>query len=446
MRCRGSHPMSPQLSREPLQWRARLRILRAACRALLYLHTPSGTKGVILHRDIKPANVPHTAEPSPCVGTLPTRVLRKSRAIWRGTAASLHHRPGAPHAHPLLFTAHAGYPATRQAPARSQILLDDHGNARLADVGLAVHKQQSSPGAAHHQLTSDIKGTLGYIDPIYMQTGVFSATCDAYAMGVTMLVVLTGKDAQHAMRTCQGLLEDPALASTHADVTADWPSDGAAVRLATVLATVIQGLVCGGTQARRMPLHSAVSAIEELADDVRLRPGMTEDDFDVNAEIDRECQICMAAPRCVRFACGARPIRHGTLVPGCRSCSRVHNVCADGRGRGGMGGIVVFVGRLLARKRGRRTAQTRNACPGCTALTPRTLALPRRPGGRPPCMLRAVHKEPDRHRGEHVAPEQVPHVPRAHHRRRPRQAPNQRANVHHPGDPAATGCARGPQV
>jgi len=41
-----------------------------------------------------------------------------------------------------------------------------------------------------------------------------------------------------------------------------------------------------------------------LADDVRLRPGMTEDDVDVNAEIDLECQICMAAPRCVRFACG----------------------------------------------------------------------------------------------------------------------------------------------
>lgn len=41
----------------PLTWRVRLRVLRAACRALLYLHTPLGAKGEVLHRDIKPANI-----------------------------------------------------------------------------------------------------------------------------------------------------------------------------------------------------------------------------------------------------------------------------------------------------------------------------------------------------------------------------------------------------
>ena len=37
-----------------LPWRERLRILRDACRGLVYLHTPSGVKGVELHNDIKP--------------------------------------------------------------------------------------------------------------------------------------------------------------------------------------------------------------------------------------------------------------------------------------------------------------------------------------------------------------------------------------------------------
>ena len=44
-------------SNTPLLWKPRVRILSAACRALLFLHTPSGAKGVILHRDVKPANI-----------------------------------------------------------------------------------------------------------------------------------------------------------------------------------------------------------------------------------------------------------------------------------------------------------------------------------------------------------------------------------------------------
>ena len=41
----------------PLDWRARLRIVRDVTRALVYLHTPRGAKGVVLHRDVKPTNI-----------------------------------------------------------------------------------------------------------------------------------------------------------------------------------------------------------------------------------------------------------------------------------------------------------------------------------------------------------------------------------------------------
>ena len=43
--------------RPPLTWQQRLRAVRDATRALVFLHTPTATRPVILHRDIKPANV-----------------------------------------------------------------------------------------------------------------------------------------------------------------------------------------------------------------------------------------------------------------------------------------------------------------------------------------------------------------------------------------------------
>jgi serine/threonine protein kinase len=78
-----------------------------ACRALLFLHTPSGAKGVILHRDVKPAN----------------------------------------------------------------ILLDHHFNAKLSDVGLALHK----PSTMHKDRVSDeLTGTIGFLDPIYSRAARLS--------------------------------------------------------------------------------------------------------------------------------------------------------------------------------------------------------------------------------------------------------------------------------
>ena len=239
-------PGSPAAAMAPLDWRVRLRVLRGVCRALLYLHTPCGRKGEVLHRDIKPAN----------------------------------------------------------------ILLDEQHNAKLADVGLATHKPPSgeshtdSPnrGSTVHA-SRNLKGTIGYLDPLYVQTGMFTHHADAYAMGVTMLVCLTGKSAQDAMRNSADLLEDPSTAPAQADATAKWPAMGERGNVTMRLAELIVGLVCGGLR-RRMPFEKVVTRLEELAEDANLRPGVSDADVPQMPLRARECVICMAAPRNVRFACG----------------------------------------------------------------------------------------------------------------------------------------------
>ena len=101
----------------------------------MYLHTASGTKGVVLHRDVKPLN----------------------------------------------------------------ILLDEQIIPKLSDVGLAKQSQELRDGARTHLSTSVIAGTRGFIDPLFITSGQYSQMTDAYAFGVTILVCLTGLPAPQAM-------------------------------------------------------------------------------------------------------------------------------------------------------------------------------------------------------------------------------------------------------
>ena len=61
---------------------------------------------------------------------------------------------------------------------------------------------------------------------------------------------------------------------------------------------VIKGLVGARVRSKRLPLTSALETIEQLAIDSELRMGVP-----VQAEA-KECLICMAEPRAVRFSCG----------------------------------------------------------------------------------------------------------------------------------------------
>ena len=67
------------------------------------------------------------------------------------------------------------------------------------------------------------------------------------------------------------------------------------------LVELVVGLVCGGLR-RRLPFERAVAALEDLAEDANLRPGVS--DASEKPVAAKECMICMSAPREVRYACG----------------------------------------------------------------------------------------------------------------------------------------------
>ena len=114
----------------PLPWVHRLKIMRQIIGATVYLHTPSGAKGVELHNDIKPSN----------------------------------------------------------------ILLDESLHAKLGDVGLGLPIEGSHEGRTHVSLTG-VFGTTGFIDPLLSDTQRCSPVTDGYAIGIALLMCLTGLPA-----------------------------------------------------------------------------------------------------------------------------------------------------------------------------------------------------------------------------------------------------------
>ena len=216
----------------------------------------------------------------------------------------------------------------------ANVLLDGMGNAKLSDAGLARLAPELQ-GDATHISSANICGTHGFVDPAYQQTGRIDASSDGYALGVCMLMCVTGWAAldasQHEpvlVNRCHEVLsllapppsggegEGPdSMIREIADVEAGWPVQ-VLKELLRVAAALLHPL-----RARRISMGTCVASLEALQSAQVLSRGAMQTGEAAEAGkqqqkqlplgggcgvgANKECVMCLERVRQVRFdGCG----------------------------------------------------------------------------------------------------------------------------------------------
>ncbi|GJM87740.1 hypothetical protein PR202_ga03725 [Eleusine coracana subsp. coracana] len=113
-----------------------------------------------------------------------TREVRRAYGLAAPAPGGARRGQGHRHLHEL-----ADPPIVHRDIKSSNVLLDERLNARVADFGLSKPLGEDGRG----QVTTQVKGTMGYLDPEYYMTQQLTHKSDVYSFGVLMLEVATAR-------------------------------------------------------------------------------------------------------------------------------------------------------------------------------------------------------------------------------------------------------------